>query len=52
MKAPPYLVEKYGQTWIAHRPDAEGHDCVDGQHGEGEHPVSAMRALLKLEEGR
>lgn len=50
---PPYLVERYGHAWIAHRPSTPGHDCTDdATHGTGEHPVTAIRALLKLEEGR
>lgn len=48
-----YRVEPYGAAWIAHRPDEPGHDCTDDRtHGTGEHPVTALRALLKLEEGR
>lgn len=48
-----YRVDRYSSgTWIAHRDD--GHDCLDDdfemKHATGDHPVAALRALLKKEE--
>lgn len=42
-----YLIEKYGANYIAHLDD--GHDCVDDDspHGVADHPVAALRQLLK-----
>lgn len=48
-----YRVDRYSSgTWIAHRDD--GHDCVADDsgalHAIADHPVAALRALLKKEE--
>lgn len=44
-----YTVEEYGSAWIAHRDD--GHDCMaeDAKHGTSDHPVAALRQLLREE---
>jgi hypothetical protein len=48
-----YVIEKVGARYFAHRDD--GHDCVEDEsgilHAESDHPVAALRALLKKEEG-
>jgi hypothetical protein len=48
-----YVIDKHGNTYIAHRDD--GHDCVEDEsgtlHAESDHPVAALRQLLKKEEG-
>ena len=43
-----YVVEEYGHTFIAHR---ENCDCLaDGAvHGMSDHPIAALRSLLKQE---